>query len=75
MADKSQPGLVGQGKRVAGVFAFMIGASVILDAHALWLGMPAIAFGAVLFGWGVAETRTPEPFSAAQHDVTTETHL
>ena len=71
----SPPELVGKGKRVAGVFVFMIGASIILDTHALWLGMPTLAFGAALFAWGIAETRTPEPFPAPQHDATTETHL
>jgi predicted tellurium resistance membrane protein TerC len=75
MADTRAPELPGKGKRVAGVFLFMIGASIVLDTHALWLGMPTLACGAAVFAWGVAETRTTEPVTAPRHDATSETRL
>ena len=55
MPDTLPPELVGKGKRVAGVFVFMIGASIILDTHALWMGLPMLAVGAALFAWGMAD--------------------
>ena len=75
MADTSTPELVGKGKRVAGVFVFMIGASLVLDTHALWIGVPALAFGAALFVWGAAAIHTAEPFTTSPHDATSETHV
>jgi len=72
VADAVPPELAGKGKRVAGVFVFMIGASIILDTHALWMGLPTLAVGAVLFGWGMAEARTVEPLGVPQPDATTE---
>ena len=74
MSDALPPELAGKGKLVAGVFVFMIGASLILDTHALWIGMPTLAVGAALFGWGMAEARMSEPLTVPGHDVTTETH-
>ncbi len=73
MAEGPPPELAGKGKRVGGVFAFMIGASIILDTHAFWVGVPTLAFGAVLFGWGMAAARAPEPLTAPRHDATSET--
>lgn len=73
MADALSPKLAGKGKRVAGVFVFMIGASIILDTHALWIGMPTLLFGAGLFAWGLAEARPAEPLAVPPHDATTET--
>ena len=72
MADTLPPELAGKGKRVAGVFVFMIGASIVLDTHALWMGLPMLAVGAVLFAWGMADARTVEPLGAPQPDATTE---
>ena len=72
MADAVPPDLAGKGKRVAGVFAFMIGASIILDTHAVWIGLPTLMIGSVLFGWGLAEARTIEPLAAPQPDATAE---
>jgi len=70
--DTLRPDLAGKGKRVAGVFVVMIGASIILDTHALWMGLPTLAVGAVLFAWGMAEAHTIEPLGAPQPDATTE---
>ena len=72
MPDTLPPELAGKGKRVAGVFVFMIGASIILDTHALWTGLPMLAVGALLFGWGMADARTIQPLRAAQPEATTE---
>lgn len=74
MSDALPPELAGKGKRVAGVFVFMIGASLILDTHALWIGMPTLAVGAVLFAWGMAEARLSEPLTVRRSTTTTETH-
>jgi hypothetical protein len=72
VSDAVPPELAGKGRRVAGVFVFMMGASIILDTHALWMGLPTLAVGAVLFAWGMANGRTVEPFAAAQPSTTTE---
>ena len=72
MPDTLPPELAGKGKRVAGVFAFMIGASIVLDTHTLWMGLPTLAVGAMLFGWGMAEARTVEPLGAPPPDASTE---
>lgn len=72
MADPLPPELAGKGKRVAGVFVFMIGASIILDTHALSIGVPLMAAGVVLFGRGMVEARTHDPLVASAHDVTPE---
>lgn len=74
MPDSAPPGLVGKGKRVAGVFALMIGASVILDTHLTWVGLPILAVGAALFAWGIAEARAPEPLATQHSNATTEMH-
>lgn len=73
MAEGPPPELAGKGKRVGGVFVFMIGASIILDTHALWIGLPMLAIGAALLVWGMAEAREPEPHAAPVHDATPET--
>ena len=72
MADGLPPELAGKGKRVAGVFLFMIGASIILDTHVMWLGLPILAVGAALFAWGIAEARAPQPLAAPRSSATTE---
>ena len=72
MADTLPPELTGKGKRVAGVFIFMIGASIILDTHAFWMGVPTIVAAVVLFASGMAEARVVEPLRAPQPDATTE---
>ena len=72
MPDTAPPELAGKGKRVAGVFVLMIGASVILDTHLTWVGLPILAVGATLFAWGIAAARTPEPLAAAHGNATTE---
>jgi hypothetical protein len=72
VSDPLPPALAGKGKRVAGVFASMIGASIILDTHLTWLGLPILAVGVALFAWGIAEARAPEPLAAPHSDATTE---
>ncbi len=66
--------LAGKGKRVVGVFVFMIGASVILDTHLMWLGLPLLAVGTALLGWGMIATRLTEPLAAPRGNVTPEMH-
>jgi hypothetical protein len=66
VADRLPPELTGKGKRVAGVFVFMIGASIILDTHAVWVGLPILTVGLILFGWGMVAARTAEPLAAPQ---------
>ncbi len=72
MPDPLPAGLAGKGKRVAGVFAIMIGASIILDTHAVWIGLPVLAVGATLLGWGIVEARKPAALASATGDTTTE---
>ena len=72
MRDSAPAQLAGKGKRVAGVFALMIGASIILDTHLTWFGLPILAVGAALFVWGIAGGRAPEPLAAPQGNATTE---
>ena len=74
MPDSTPPELVGKGKRVAGVFASMIGASVILDTHLMWVGLPILAAGVALFAWGIAEARAHEPLATPNGNATTEMH-
>ncbi len=66
------PELAGKGKRVASVFVFMMGASIILDTHAVWVGVPLLAVAAILFARGIAEARAPESIVAPAHDAPTE---
>jgi hypothetical protein len=72
VADALPLALVGKGKRVAGVFVFMIGASIILDTHTLWVGALLLGAGAVLFAWGMVEARRSEPAPSPAGDATTE---
>jgi hypothetical protein len=72
VADAVPPQLAGKGKRVAGVFVFMIGASIILDTHAVWIGLPILAIGMVVFAWSIVETRAAEPLASPASDVSTE---
>ena len=72
MADSAPLVLAGKGKRVAGVFVLMIGASVILDTHLTWVGLPILAVGAALFAWGIAAARAPQPLAAPHSNATTE---
>jgi hypothetical protein len=74
VSDPLPPDLAGKGKRVAGVFISMIGASIILDTHCMWLGLPMLAVGTVLFAWGMTATRLSEPLAAPPGNVTPEMH-
>ena len=47
----------GKVKRVFGIFVFMIGAGIILDSSALWVGAILMSVGFVLLGWGLVEAR------------------
>jgi hypothetical protein len=57
VGDAAATALAGKGKRVGGVFLFMIGAGIILDTHAMWLGLPVLLIGAALFVRGMREAR------------------
>ena len=74
MSDTLPPDMAGKGKRVAGVFLFMIGASMILDTHIMWIGLPGLAVGAAFFAWGMAEARAQDAIAAAPSSTTTEVH-
>jgi len=74
VSDPLPADLPGKGKRVVGVFLFMIGASVILDTHLMWVGLPLLAVGTALFAWGMAATRLSEPLAAPRGNVTPEMH-
>jgi uncharacterized membrane protein len=52
--------LAGKGKRVFGVFAILLGASLVLDTHALQLGLPVLVAGVMAFVWGMLESRARE---------------
>jgi len=47
----------GKVKRVFGIFVFMIGAGMILDSSALWVGAILMSVGFVLLGWGLVDAR------------------
>jgi hypothetical protein len=57
--------MLGKGKRVVGTFAVILGAGMILDAQALWLGAPVMGLGVLLLVWGGLEMRSAE--SDASH--------
>ena len=65
MRDQSTADGTGKAKRVAGVFVFMIGAGMILDLHAMWIGVPLSFVGAVIFVWGLIQPRLGEPMTSA----------
>lgn len=66
--------LAGKAKRVVGVFVLMIGAGILLDTHAVWIGLPILAMGVVAFAWGMVETRSRETERAPIAEAT-ESHL
>jgi hypothetical protein len=67
MPDHASTVLLGKGKRVVGTFAAMIGAGMILDAQALWIGAPVMVLGALLLAWGGLEMRTMEAEASPAH--------
>jgi len=46
---------VGKAKRVVGIFVLMVGAGIVLDSSAGWVGTVLMLIGIVFFIWGVAE--------------------
>lgn len=48
--------LSGKGWRVLGYFLWMLGAGVLLDSNAWWIGGAALAAGGGLFFIGVAQS-------------------
>ncbi|MFQ5666039.1 MAG: hypothetical protein ACE5I7_06360 [Candidatus Binatia bacterium] len=54
MASPVPAALAGKAKRVGGTFVLMIGAGIMLDTHAVWVGVPLMVVGATVFGWGMA---------------------
>ena len=78
MADRAVPEsnaarLASKARRVAGTFVLMIGAGLILDIRALWIGAPIMAVGAALFAWGFVVPR-PHEGVAARLGETEESH-
>lgn len=43
----------GKEKRVTGVFVFMLGAGLLLETRAAWLGTLVMLCGATVFLWGM----------------------
>jgi hypothetical protein len=67
MPDAAPTALLGKGKRVMGTFAVMLGAGMILDAQALWIGAPLMLAGALLLAWGGLEIRAAEADTPHTH--------
>jgi len=59
------PESAGKANRVTGVFVFMMGAGMILDVHAMWVGVPLSIVGAVTFAWGLLQIRIEEAATPA----------
>jgi hypothetical protein len=55
------PPVAAKARRVAGVFLVMLGLSVLIDGHVLWLGGPITLAGCALFAWGLFEQKLPGP--------------
>ena len=55
------PAVAANARRVAGVFFVMIGLSVLIDGHVLWLGGPLTLAGCALFAWGLFEQAHTSP--------------
>jgi hypothetical protein len=72
MADAVLAASGGKGKRVVGTFVLMIGAGIILDARAVWLGLPLMAGGGAALLWGLIDLRMRTPVHAPLGE-TTET--
>ena len=69
-AQRTPVGLAGKGKRVAGIFAFMIGASILLDTRAFWLGLPIIIVGVITLVRGLLDLRARETVGSVVPNVT-----
>ena len=57
------PPVAAKARRVAGVFLLMLGLSVLVDGHVLWLGGPLAVVGGALFAWGLFEHDVTSPVS------------
>jgi len=57
--------LTGKERRVLGVFILMVGAGIILDSDAVWLGTLGVLAGAALLVWGMIAARPHEAASPA----------
>ena len=55
------PPVAAKARRVAGVFFVMLGLSVLIDGHVLWLGGPLTLAGCALFAWGLIEPAVTRP--------------
>ena len=55
------PPVTAKARRVAGVFLVMLGLSVLIDGHVLWLGGPITLAGCALFAWGLFDPAGPTP--------------
>ena len=73
--------LAGKAKRVLGFFVAMLGAGIVLDSPAAWIGAVIMLAGVAFFVWGAAEARQratatlPEPDSHAAATRPTEGNL
>jgi len=55
------PPVAAKARRVAGVFFVMLGLSVLIDGHVLWLGGPITLAGCALFAWGLFDPAVTSP--------------
>ena len=52
MADRLPEQVAGKAWRVLGVFMYMLGAGVLLESHARWLGTVILLSGVATLAWG-----------------------
>ncbi len=57
MPDGDLAGNAGKQQRVTGVFVFMVGAGIVLETRARWLGTLVMLCGAAAFVWGMVAVR------------------
>jgi hypothetical protein len=73
VADATAMALAGKGKRVIGVFTLMIGAGLILESAAVWVGGLIALTGTLVFVWGIIEAHAGASATAAARE-TVESH-
>ncbi len=49
--------ITGKGCRVTGMFVAMVGAGLVLESQALWVGVAVLVLGLGVFGVGLAALR------------------
>ena len=63
-----RPELADRAKRVVGVFVFMVGAGIVLDSGARWIGTAIMVVGVTAFIWGIAAPRLRERLAVHEHE-------